>query len=249
MRNIELIPAIDIIEGCCVRLSQGAYESKKVYDDSPLDVAMRFEDAGARRLHVVDLDGAKAKHVVNNAVLRDIATHTSLTIDFGGGVKSDDDMDKVLDAGAHLVTVGSVAATEPDMFLAWLEHYGTDKIILGADVKDGHISINGWKEEADSELMTFLRNYHRAGVRHVLCTDISRDGMLQGPSVTLYRNIMSEFPDLHLIASGGVSSMNDIFNLEQAGIPAVVFGKAFYEGHISLYDIQEFMRERSLPTQ
>ena len=230
---IELIPAIDIIEGKCVRLTKGDYDSKRVYGN-PLDMAMRFEDLGFRRLHVVDLDGAKSRHVVNIAALREITRRTGLIVDFGGGIKSGDDLEAVFEAGAEMATAGSIAVTEPDVVFGWIEKYGAERIVLGADVRDGKISINGWKEDSAEELMPFLNRYIEAGVCNVLCTEISRDGTLQGPAVGLYRSIMASYPTLHLIASGGVGSDDDILELDEAGIPAVVFGKAFYEGKITL---------------
>ena len=233
MRKIELIPAIDIIEGQCVRLSKGDYDTKKVYG-SPIDMALQFEELGFRRLHLVDLDGAKSKHVVNDGVLREICQRTSLAVDFGGGVKTEDDLQRVFDAGAQLVTVGSIAITRPDLYLQWMERYGADHLILGADVRNGRVSINGWKEDSDVQLTDFLTQYQQAGNRNVLCTEISRDGMLQGPAIDLYRTIMQAHPTCHLIASGGVSSIEDIEALDRAGIPAVVFGKAIYEGRIDL---------------
>lgn len=233
---IELIPAIDIIEGKCVRLTKGDYDTKKVYGD-PLDMAKQFEDMGMKRLHVVDLDGAKSKHVVNIAALEAITTHTRLVVDFGGGVKTDEDLKKAYDAGATLVTAGSIAVTDPDRYLGWLERYGADRIILGADVRNGLVSINGWKEDSDVRLEDFLQRYMNQGTRHVLCTEISKDGTLAGPAIDLYRSIMARYPDCHLIASGGVGCTEDILALEAAGIPAVVFGKAFYEGRIDLYKL------------
>ena len=230
---IELIPAIDIIEGKCVRLTKGDYDSKRVYGN-PLDMAMRFEDLGFRRLHVVDLDGAKSRHVVNIAALREITRRTGLIVDFGGGIKSGDDLEAVFEAGAEMATAGSIAVTEPDVVFGGIEKYGAERIVLGADVRDGKISINGWKEDSAEELMPFLNRYIEAGVCNVLCTEISRDGTLQGPAVELYRSIMASYPTLHLIASGGVGSDDDILELDRAGIPAVVFGKAFYEGKITL---------------
>ena len=230
---IELIPAIDIIEGKCVRLTKGDYDSKRVYGN-PLDMAMRFEDLGFRRLHVVDLDGAKSRHVVNIAALREITRRTGLIVDFGGGIKSGDDLEAVFEAGAEMATAGSIAVTEPDVVFGWIEKYGAERIVLGADVRDGKISINGWKEDSAEELMPFLNRYIEAGVCNVLCTEISRDGTLQGPAVELYRSSMASYPALHLIASGGVGSDDDILELDEAGIPAVVFGKAFYEGKITL---------------
>ena len=230
---IELIPAIDIIEGKCVRLTKGDYDTKKVYGD-PLDMAMQFEDMGMKRLHVVDLDGAKSKHVVNIATLQAITSKTRLTVDFGGGVKTDEDLEKAYEAGASLVTAGSIAITDPDRYLGWLDKYGADRLILGADVRNGRVSINGWKEDSDVQLEDFLERYMAAGTRNVLCTEISKDGTLAGPAIDLYRSIMARYPDCHLIASGGVGSTEDILALDQAGIPAVVFGKAFYEGRIDL---------------
>lgn len=229
---IELIPAIDIIGGHCVRLTRGDYATQKTYDSDPVAVARRFEELGFRRLHVVDLDGARSRHIVNQRVLSDIAAATQLTIDFGGGIKSDDDIAAAFDAGAHMVTVGSIAVAEPERFESWLQRYGAEKIILGADARDGYISINGWEEASSQRLQDFIGHYMGLGVRNVLCTDISRDGMLAGPSTALYSEVMAAFPDCHLIASGGVSNGDDIRALDAAGIPAVVFGKAFYEGRI-----------------
>ena len=231
---IQLIPAIDIINGQCVRLTKGDYQQKTVYSDSPAEVAKGFEQIGFQRLHVVDLDGAKSKHIVNDTVLRSITETTGLTVDFGGGIKTDDDIRKAFDAGAAMVTVGSIAVQQPELCFEWLEKYGPERIILGADVRHGKISINGWKEDSDEDLLPFLRKYVEAGIRNVLCTEISKDGTLAGPAIELYRRIMQEYPELHLIASGGVSSIDDIRALDRAGIPAVVFGKAIYEGRIDL---------------
>ena len=238
---IELIPAIDIIDGKCVRLSQGDYDTKKVYNENPLEVAKEFEANGIRRLHVVDLDGAKSKHVVNYRTLEMIATRTSLVIDFGGGIKTDEDMLIAFENGAQMVTLGSVAVKNPDLFKKWLSQYGAEKIILGADAKNKRIAVSGWMEESSRELIPFLRDYTKEGIYKVLCTDISKDGMLQGPSIELYKEIMKEFPEMHLIASGGVSCLQDIIALEEAGIPAVVFGKALYEGRITMKDLIRFM--------
>lgn len=234
---IELIPAIDIIGGQCVRLSKGDYASKKVYADSPAEVAQRFEQAGFKRLHVVDLDGAKSRHIVNDAALKAITTQTNLTVDFGGGIKTDDDIEKAFAAGAAMVTIGSVAVKEPELFEGWLNKYGSDRIILGADVRNGKISINGWKEDSSEDLLPFLKRYIDKGVNTVLCTEISKDGMLQGPATELYKEVMAAYPTLHLIASGGVSSLDDIKALQASGIPAVVFGKAIYEGKIDLDEL------------
>lgn len=238
---IELIPAIDIIDGKCVRLSQGNYDSKKVYNENPLEVAKEFEAYGIRRLHVVDLDGAASQHVVNYRTLEQIATQTSLTIDFGGGIKTSGDIEIAFDSGAEMITLGSVAIKHPELFDEWLQTYGNEKIILGADVKDNRIAINGWKEESPQELMPFLNQHINKGVTKVLCTDISRDGMLKGPALDLYRSIMEAHPELHLIASGGISGMEDILKLDEAGIPAVVFGKAIYEGRISLKELSRYI--------
>lgn len=238
---IELIPAIDIIDGKCVRLSQGDYQSKKVYNENPVEVAKIFEAHGIHRLHVVDLDGAASKHVVNYKVLETLAGQTSLVIDFGGGIKSDEDLHIAFESGAQMVTLGSIAVKEPDTFNRWMEVYGSERIILGADAKDGKIAVNGWLECSRLELMPFLDDYIKKGVAKVLCTDISRDGMLNGPSLELYKQIMEAHPDLHLIASGGISGMNDIEALNEAGIPAVVFGKAFYEGRITLQELKAFL--------
>lgn len=234
---IELIPAIDLIDGKCVRLTKGDYTTQKVYNEDPVAVAREFEAFGFTRLHVVDLDGARSRHIVNQHTLERIASGTNLTIDFGGGIKTDADIRTAFESGAAMVTVGSVAVTQPELFGRWLEQFGTDRIILGADTRNGMISINGWKEESRQELIPFLREYMSRGVSRVLCTEISKDGMLQGPAVALYRQIMAELPACRLIASGGVSGMADIEELNEAGIPAVVFGKAIYEGKISLEEL------------
>lgn len=234
---IELIPAIDIIGGQCVRLTKGDYDQKTVYRNSPAEVAKEFEDLGFKRLHVVDLDGAKSKHIVNDAVLKSITTATNLIVDFGGGIKTDEDIEKAFASGASMVTVGSIAVTHPELFMGWLEKYGAERMILGADVRHGKISINGWKEDSEEDLLPFLKKYIDAGVRNVLCTEISKDGTLSGPAIDLYKEIMAAYPELHLIASGGVSSIDDIKALDKAGIPSVVFGKAIYEGKINLNEL------------
>lgn len=239
---IELIPAIDIIDGKCVRLSQGDYDSKKVYNENPVEVAREFEDNGIRRLHVVDLDGAASSHVVNYKVLNSIASQTSLIIDFGGGVKSDEDLAIAFDNGAQMVTGGSIAVKNPVLFGSWIERYGSEKIILGADVKERKIAVNGWKDGSDCELFPFLRSYvDEKGIRKVICTDISCDGMLSGPSLELYKEILEQHPSLYLIASGGVSHIDDIYRLQEAGVPSVIFGKALYEGRITLKELQAFL--------
>ena len=238
---IELIPAIDIINGQCVRLTKGDYDQKTVYGN-PLDMALEFERLGFRRLHVVDLDGAKSKHIVNDAVLKGITTETNLVVDFGGGIKTDTDLEKAFASGASMVTVGSIAVTKPERFMGWLEQYGAEWMILGADVRNGKISINGWKEDSEEDLLPFLKKYIDAGVQNVLCTEISKDGTLAGPAIDLYKRVMDAYPELHLIASGGVSSIEDINALDEAGIPAVVFGKAIYEGRI---DLRELINSKS----
>lgn len=234
---IEIIPAIDIIGGRCVRLTSGDYNKKKVYSESPVDMAMKFEDLGFRRLHLVDLEGAKSKHIINTDVLKKIATRTSLIIDFGGGIKGDDDIKKAFDCGAAMVTVGSVAVKQKDMFIKWLGAFGTKKIILGADVRGDKISINGWKEDSQEDVISFLNFYTDHGVMNVLCTDISKDGTLKGPSLTLYKRIKEAFPSLNLIASGGVSSIDDIKQLDAEGVSSVVLGKAIYEGKVDLKEL------------
>ena len=239
---IELIPAIDIIDAQCVRLTKGDYDQKTVYG-SPLDMAREFERIGYKRLHIVDLDGAKSKHIVNSSVLRCITTETQLTIDFGGGIKTDEDIRTAFDCGAQMVTIGSIAVTQPDLFMKWVKEYGADRLILGADVRNGKISINGWKEDSQEDLLPFLRKYIDTGVKNVLCTEISKDGTLQGPAIGLYKRVMQEYPSLHLIASGGVSCIDDVKALDAAGIPAVVFGKAIYEGKIDLHELIKLNRQ------
>lgn len=237
---IEIIPAIDLIDGKCVRLSQGDYEAKKVYNEDPLEVAKMFEDAGLKRLHLVDLDGAKAKHVVNHHVLQRIASHTSLVIDFGGGVQSDKDLDIAFNSGASMVTGGSVAVRNKDLFLSWVARYGSEKIILGADCKDHKIAVSGWQEATSIDILPFLNEYRKDGLTKVVCTDISKDGMLQGPSIDLYKDILTAYPDLYLIASGGVSCFQDIVDLEKAGLPAVILGKAIYENKVTLKELSSY---------
>lgn len=238
---IELIPAIDMIEGKCVRLSQGDYGTQKVYAEDPAEMARRLEDAGIRRLHVVDLDGAKAGHIVNYRTLERIATQTDLCIDFGGGLKSDEDLRIAFESGAQMVTGGSIAVREPERFLAWLKAYGSERIILGADAKERKIAVGGWEESTTLELIPFIQDYVQKGIRKVICTDISKDGMLQGPTVDLYQEIQRKVPEMYLVASGGVSSIADIERLAEAGIPAVIFGKALYEGRISFQELERFI--------
>jgi phosphoribosylformimino-5-aminoimidazole carboxamide ribotide isomerase len=240
---MEIVPAIDIIDGKCVRLSKGDYNAQKTYSDSPLDVALRFQDAGIRRLHLVDLDGARSKHIVNYPVLEAITAHTDLTVDFGGGIKSTSDLDTALGCGAAMVTVGSTAVTDPDLMMRWIEDFGQEHIILGADARDGKISVNGWKEDSVLTLSDFIRDYMKKGITQVLCTDINRDGMLQGPAVELYRSLLKEFPGIKLIASGGVSSVQDLMDLKEAGLPAAIVGKAYYEGRITLDQLSKLSQE------
>lgn len=237
---IELIPAIDIINGQCVRLTKGDYNQKTVYHDSPAKVAREFEQIGFKRLHVVDLDGAKSKHIVNGTVLHSITTETTMQVDFGGGIKTNTDIETAFANGATMVTIGSIAVTNPDLFISWIDKYGAERMILGADVRHGKVSINGWKEDSTEDLLPFLQKYINAGVKNVLCTEISKDGTLQGPAIELYRQVMNAYPQLHLIASGGVSSIKDIQALDEAGIPAVVFGKAIYEGKINLKELWDW---------
>ena len=236
---IELIPAIDIIDGQCVRLTKGDYDQKTVYGH-PLEMAQEFERIGYKRLHMVDLDGAKSKHIVNSEVLTRVTSETQLTVDFGGGIKTDEDIEQAFQSGAQMVTIGSIAVTEPERFMGWLEKYGADRLILGADVRNGKISINGWKEDSEEDLLPFLQKYIEAGVKNVLCTEISKDGTLLGPAIALYQQVMTAYPQLHLIASGGVSCIDDIKALDKAGIPAVVFGKAIYEGKINMKELWDW---------
>ena len=236
---MEIIPAIDIIDGKCVRLTKGDYNICKTYSDNPLDMALRFQDAGLTRLHLVDLDGAKSKHIVNYPTLEAIAGHTDLTVDFGGGIKSTSDLETALGCGAAMVTVGSTAVSQPELMAQWIEDFGQEHIILGADARDGKISVNGWKEDSALTLSDFIHDYIEKGITQVLCTDINRDGMLQGPAVELYKKILTEFPGLGLIASGGVSSADDLIALKQAGLPAAIVGKAYYEGRVTLAQLAE----------
>ena len=234
---IEIIPAIDLIDGKCVRLSQGDYAQKIVYNENPLEVAKMFADAGIRRLHLVDLDGAKAHHIVNHKVLAMITGSTDLTVDFGGGLKSDEDLRIAFECGASMVTGGSIAVKDPEIFTSWITKFGGDKIILGADVKDEKIAVGGWLETTELDLMPFIDNYMKLGINKVVCTDISKDGMLQGTAIELYKKMLASQPNLYLIASGGVSEMKDVEMLHEACIPAVIIGKAIYEGKIKLKEL------------
>ena len=237
---IDIIPAIDIIGGKCVRLTKGDYGQARIYSDNPLNVARRFEDAGCRRLHLVDLDGAKSKHVVNHAVLERIASHTGLVVDFGGGIKSDEDIRIAFDSGASMITGGSVAVNQPDTFEYWLTVYGPDKIILGADARDGRISTSGWLHDSEMELIPFVRFYCKKGITQVISTDINVDGTLSGPSIGMYTKLLNELPSVYVIASGGVGSIADIDALHAASVPAEIVEKAFYEGRITLKDIEHY---------
>ena len=238
---ISIIPAIDLIEGKCVRLSQGDYSQKTVYNENPLEVARMFEDAGIERLHLVDLDGAKAKHIVNHKVLELIATRTSLVIDFGGGLKSDNDLRIAFESGAAMVTGGSIAVKEPEVFLQWIDKYGADKIILGADAKDKKIAIGGWLEISEIPILEFINGYVEKGIKKVISTDIARDGMLTGPAFDLYEEILNAHPTLELIASGGIASIGDIYKLNEMCVPGVITGKAIYENKITLQEITKFL--------
>lgn len=235
---IQIIPAIDIIDGKCVRLTKGDYDSSRVYDDNPVEMAKRFCDAGCRRIHVVDLDGARSSHIVNYRTLESIASKTSLDIDFGGGLKSDEDVRIAFDCGASMITGGSVAVKSPELFLGWFGRYGAQKVILGADVNGGKVATDGWLEQSEHDLLEFIKDYYEKGIRQIISTDISVDGTLSGPSVEMYRSMMSVLPDARIIASGGVSSLDDIMRLENAGVPAVIVGKAIYEGRITLKDLE-----------
>jgi phosphoribosylformimino-5-aminoimidazole carboxamide ribotide isomerase len=237
---MRLIPAIDLIDGQCVRLSKGDYETKKVYNEDPLEVARAFEGSGIEYLHLVDLDGAKSKHIVNHKILESIATKTDLKIDFGGGLKSDKDLQIAFECGAHQITGGSVAVNDKSLFLNWLSKFGSDKIILGADAKDGKIATGGWKESSDLEIEKFIKDFTKEGIEYVISTDISKDGMLQGPSVELYRSILENNADLKLIASGGISNLQDLEDVYEIGCEGVIIGKAIYENRISLKELEHF---------
>ncbi len=234
---MKIIPAIDIIDGKCVRLTQGDYAQKKEYASDPLEVAQRFEKAGLSRLHIVDLDGAKSRKVVNAETLKRVADNTNLAIDFGGGIKSNESLELVLASGANQVTAGSIAAKNPELVKQWINQYGPEKIILGADVKEEEIAINGWQEGSGINLFNFLDQYIKQNIIYCICTDVSRDGLLQGPSFQLYQRIMARFPTLKLIASGGVSSMDDLVELEKIGVYGAIVGKAYYEGRVSLDEL------------
>lgn len=233
---MRIIPAIDIIDGKCVRLSKGDYDTKKIYNENPLEVAKEFEDNGIQYLHLVDLDGAKSKHIVNHRILESIASNTDLKIDFGGGLKSNEDLRIAFESGASQITGGSIAVKNPEVFEEWLEIYGSDKIILGADCKNRKIATHGWLESSELDVVDFIQEYEAKRVKYVICTDIAKDGMLQGTSNDLYKEIMSK-TDVHLIASGGVSCMDDLVLLKEIGCEGAIIGKAFYEGKIRLEEL------------
>ncbi|MFK8007610.1 MAG: 1-(5-phosphoribosyl)-5-[(5-phosphoribosylamino)methylideneamino]imidazole-4-carboxamide isomerase [Saprospiraceae bacterium] len=238
---MKIIPAIDIIDGKCVRLTQGDYAQKKVYNENPLEVAKEFESAGITNLHLVDLDGAKASRIINYNILEQIASQTNLKIDFGGGLKSNEDLKIAFESGANQITGGTIAVKNPELFLSWLQKYGSEKIILGADVKNGKIATNGWQEESDIELLDFLEIYSEGGIEYVICTDISKDGLLQGSAIDLYAKIKDEFPDIKLIASGGVVNIEELEKLKALDMHGAIVGKAIYERKILLTDLSQFV--------
>jgi phosphoribosylformimino-5-aminoimidazole carboxamide ribotide isomerase len=257
---MRIIPAIDLIDGKCVRLTRGDYSTRKVYSADPLEVARSFEDAGIRYLHLVDLDGARTAHIVNHRILEQIAGKTTLKVDFGGGLKSDEDVHIAFDSGAAQVTGGSIAASQPERFISWLEKYGPDRIILGADARDGFIAVSGWEKATQQKLLPYVQKYQKKGVRYVVCTDISKDGMLEGPSLDLYRKILKRTmvvetrigmsgvedikrPGINLIASGGVTTLQDLLDLKKAGCEGAIIGKALYEGKIRLEDLKSLISE------
>lgn len=240
-----LIPAIDIINGQCVRLTKGDYDTKKVYNESPVEVAKAFEGAGLTHVHVVDLDGARAKHIVNAKVLEEIASKTSLRVDFGGGIKSATDLQTAFDCGASQVTLGSIAVSAPELVLEWLEKFGSEHLILGADAKNRRIATHGWEQDSGLDVIDFVKDYTQKGFEYVLCTDVAKDGMLQGPSLELYYELLEELPEIVLIASGGVTTMDDIYQCAELGCAAAVIGKAIYEGNISLKELEQYQTEQN----
>ncbi|MDT0643985.1 1-(5-phosphoribosyl)-5-[(5-phosphoribosylamino)methylideneamino]imidazole-4-carboxamide isomerase [Zunongwangia sp. F363] len=245
---MRIIPAIDIIEGKCVRLSKGDYNTKKVYNENPLEVAKKFEAHGIAYLHLVDLDGAKSKHIVNHKILEEIASKTSLKVDFGGGLKSDKDLEIAFECGANQITGGSIAVKDPETFQIWLQKFGSEKIILGADANNEKVAISGWQEESKKELIPFIQEYQQNGVKYVICTDISKDGMLEGPSFDLYKKILKETSEkgkLSLIASGGISEFDELPQLEEIGCEGTIIGKAIYEGRISLKQLESYILKSS----
>ncbi|WP_339627157.1 1-(5-phosphoribosyl)-5-[(5-phosphoribosylamino)methylideneamino]imidazole-4-carboxamide isomerase [uncultured Maribacter sp.] len=238
---MRIIPAIDIIDGKCVRLSKGDYNTKKIYNENPLEVAKEFEAHGIKHLHLVDLDGAKSKHIVNHKVLEQIAAQTSLKIDFGGGLKTDDDLRIAFESGASQITGGSIAVKDPDIFIGWIEKHGPGKIILGADAMDEKVAVSGWLEESKEELIPFIQSYQKKGIQYVICTDISKDGMLEGPSFELYKRILAQANDLKLIASGGISTFDELPKLAAMGCEGTIIGKAIYENRISLKQLETYI--------
>lgn len=237
---MKIIPAIDIIDGKCVRLSKGDYDTKKIYNENPVEVAKEFEDFGIKYLHLVDLDGAKAKKIINEKVIENIANKTNLIIDFGGGIRSEEDLQKAFDSGASKVTLGSVAVVNPELCLKWLEKFGAEKMILGADCLDRKIKTSGWLEGSETDVVEFIKEYQKKGFREVVCTDISKDGMLQGPSTHLYQEIIQS-SDIDLIASGGISNLEDVIEMKKIGCAGTIIGKAIYEGKISLNELKHFI--------
>jgi len=238
---IRIVPAIDLIDGKCVRLTQGDYAQKKVYNEDPLEVAREFESHGIKYLHLVDLDGARQKHVVNHKVLERIAKNTNLIIDFGGGIKTGNDLKLVFACGAAQATIGSIAVTDPKLFESWIQSYGPEKMILGADAKNGKIAVSGWQDVTNLDIFDFFEEYLKKHVKYVLCTDISRDGMLQGTAIDLYERLVQRFPDLKIIASGGVTKAEEIKQLDKKGLFAVIIGKAIYEGKITLKELETYL--------
>ncbi len=238
---MRIIPAIDIIDGKCVRLSKGDYNTKKIYNENPIEVAKQFEAHGIQYLHLVDLDGAKSKHIVNHKILEEIASQTSLKIDFGGGLKADEDLRVAFECGANQITGGSIAVKNPDIFKSWLEKFGSEKIILGADAKDEKVAISGWTEDSHEALIPFIQKYLQEGISYVICTDISKDGMLQGPSFDLYKKILSKVENVKLIASGGISTFEELPKLAELGCEGTIIGKAIYENRISLKQLENFI--------
>ena len=240
---MRIIPAIDIIEGKCVRLSKGDYNTKKIYNENPLEVAKSFEAHGIEYLHLVDLDGAKSKHIVNHKILETIASKTKLKVDFGGGLKTDKDLQIAFESGANQITGGSIAVKDPEIFQNWLQKFGNKKIILGADAMNRKIAISGWLEDSDKDIIPFIQNYENKGVKYVICTDISKDGMLEGPSFELYEEILSETKNINLIASGGISKFDELPKLAELGCEGVIIGKAIYENRISLKQLENYISE------
>ncbi len=238
---MRIIPAIDIIDGKCVRLSKGDYDTKKIYNENPLEVAKSFEAHGIEYLHLVDLDGAKSSRIVNYKVLEQIASKTNLKIDFGGGLKSDSDLKIAFENGANQITGGSIAIKQPEVFKSWIQQYGADKIILGADAMNEKVAISGWLEESKEEVIPFIQNYQQQGIQYVICTDISKDGMLEGPSFELYQRILEQTKDLKLIASGGISTFDELPKLAELGCEGTIIGKAIYEGRISLKQLENYI--------